>query len=45
MNTNANVYRNDILQEFLDFQTDISNNPKDNLDNLRLLAQVPNDND
>jgi len=44
INTNANTYRNDILQEFLDFQTDVANNPKDNLDNLRALAQVPGDN-
>jgi len=43
INTNANVYRDDIFQEFLDFQTEISNNPKDNLDNLRALAQVPDD--
>lgn len=45
INNNANTYRNDILQELINFQTDVSNNPKDNLDNLRLLAQVPNDND
>jgi len=43
INNNANVYRNDILQEFLDFQTDVSNNPKDNTDNLRVLAQIPDD--
>lgn len=44
INRNANVYRNDIFQEFLNFQTDVANNPKDNLDNLRVLAQVPGDN-
>jgi len=44
INRNANAYRNDIFQEFLNFQTDVANNPKDNLDNLRVLAQVPDDN-
>lgn len=45
INNNANIYRDNIFQEFLDFQTDVANNSKDNLDNLRVLAQVPNDND
>ena len=45
INNNANAYRDDILQEFINFQTDVINSPKDNLDNLRFLAQVPDDND
>ena len=38
-----NNHRNDILQEFLNFQADIANSRVDNNDNLRALAQVPND--
>ena len=40
----ARTYRDDILNEFVTFQADIANSPKDNLDNLRALAQVPPDN-
>lgn len=40
---NANNQRDAILQEFLNFQTDIANSRVDNNDNLRALAQVPND--
>lgn len=38
---NANNHRNDILQEFLNFQTDIANNRIDNNDNLRALYNIP----
>ena len=41
---NANAYRNDILQELIDFQANIANNRVDNNDNLAALAQVPADN-
>ena len=45
INNNASIYRDNILQEFLNFQTDVSNNPKDNNDNLAVLAQIPDDNE
>ena len=43
INNNVNIYRNDIFQEFLSFQRDVANSPKDNLDNLVILNSVPND--
>ena len=46
ISNNANTHhRDDILQEFIDFQADIANNRVDNDDNMRALAQVPLDND
>ena len=35
---------NEILREFITFQTDVRNNNIDNYDNLRVLARMPNDN-
>ena len=40
---NANAQRDEILQEFLNFQTDIANSRIDNNDNLRALNSVPLD--
>lgn len=42
---NARVHRDDILNEFLTFQTDIADEKVDNNDNLAVLAQIPGDND
>ena len=42
---NARIHRDDILNEFLTFQTDVANGKLDNNDNLAVLAQIPNDND
>jgi len=44
IHTNMDLLRNEIFQTFLLLQSDIANNRVDNLDNLRALAQVPNDN-
>lgn len=41
---NARAHRDDILNEFLEFQTAVANNRVDNNDNLAILAQVPGDN-
>jgi hypothetical protein len=37
----ANIQRDAILQEFLNFQTDIANNRVDKADNLNVLASIP----
>jgi len=37
----ANIQRDAILQEFLNFQTDIANNRVDRADNLNVLASIP----
>ena len=40
---NANIHRNEILQAFTEYQAEISNARVDNLDNMNLLANLPND--
>jgi hypothetical protein len=39
-----NTIRTELLQELINFQADVANNPVDNYDNLRAMAMIPNDN-